>query len=151
MRHPFQCIVLAATQKAYILVAAAGSSISTYRLDDGAQLATWFLPWGARNEHREKLRKDTRPISQRSKDHTEPPDKRRKLSDREENSDRLAKGTAVDIPKRVTSPSSVSKPAVTQLAITSDAKYVIAVTGDDKRIRVFDLLEDGTLLQRSER
>lgn len=151
MRHPFQCLALAATPDAYILVAAAGPSISTYRLNDGALLATWFPPGVATNENRELERKGARPISERSKDDTEPPDKRRKLSEQGETSARPAGGTAVDIPKSVALPLWASKPAVTKLAITSDAKYVIAVTGDDKCIRVFDLLQDGTLLQRSER
>lgn len=148
MQHPFQCLALAATPDVHILVAAIGSSISTYRLNDGALLATWFPLRATRKESREEERKGTPPISERSKDETEPPDKRRKLSD---HGNITVADTAVDVRKGVAGSRRALNPVITKLAITPDAKNVVAVTGDDKCIRVFDLLEDGTLLQRSER
>lgn len=151
MQHPFQCLALAATPEVYILVAATGSSISTYRLNDGALLATWFPPCATRNESSEVERMGTPPVGERSKDDTEPPDKRRKLSDHGKVPNSPVAGTAVDVHKCVAGSLRASNPAITKLTITSDAKNVIAVTGDDKCIRVFDLLEDATLLQRSER
>ena len=151
MRHPFQCLALAATPDAGILVVAAGSSISTFKLNDGALLATWFPSAIATNQNNGVERKATQPISERLQDDTGPPDKRRKLSERGETSDRPAGLKAVDIPKSLAGTVRTSKLAVTNLAITSDTKHVIAVTGSDKCIRVFDMTEDGTLLQRSER
>ena len=44
-----------------------------------------------------------------------------------------------------------SVPPVIKLAGTSAGQYVIAVTGEDKCIRVFDLAANGTLTQLSER
>jgi len=151
MQHPFQCLALAATPDVHILVAAAESTISTYRLNDGALLATWSPLCARRHETREAERNGTRPTGERSKDDTEPPDKRRKLSDHGEFPESPVASTAVDVPKCVARSLGASKPAITKLAITSEAKNVIAVTGDEKCIRVFDLLKDGTLLQRSER
>lgn len=155
MRHPFQYLALAATPDAYILVAASGSSISTYRLNNGALLATWCPPKEPNEKKKKKAGeaegKDPRPVSERANNDSQPPIKRTKRSNRGESPGRPAEGTAVDFHKSVTGSSTASKAAVTKLAITSDAKYVIAVTGDDKCIRVFDLLEDGRLLQRSER
>lgn len=155
MRHPFQYLALAATPDGYILVAASGSSISTYRLNNGALLATWCPPQKpkgkGKKESGEAEWKDAQAHSERANNDSQPPIKRTKRSGRGDGPDRPAESTAINFPKSVAGSSTTSKAAVTKLAITSDAKYVIAVTGDDKCIRVFALLEDGRLLQRSER
>ena len=45
----------------------------------------------------------------------------------------------------------VSNSEVNKMICTSSGEYVVAVTGEDKTIRVFELQGDGSLMQTSER
>ncbi|KAI9871985.1 MAG: tRNA (guanine-N(7)-)-methyltransferase non-catalytic subunit trm82, partial [Pleopsidium flavum] len=164
MRHPFQCLEvcsLAGTADANVLIAAAGSYIYSYSLNDGSLLATWppseIEGEGAIRENVQggeqatRKRRELIPGSVEVNGDIEPPGKRRKLSAPGETSDSTSTEIVVEGATDVGASRMGPRPAVIKLATTSDGKYVIAVTGDDKCIRVLKLLQDGVLQELSER
>jgi len=78
-----------------------------------------------------------------------PPSKRQKISSTNDHYD----SSSAEIIVENTNDSSpqVSNPIVIKLAGTRNGRKVVAVTGDDKCIRTFDLSDSGILEQRSER
>ncbi len=159
MQHPFQCLALAARTNGDILLAAAGSHIYTYRLGDGKQLASWNpsqLERKATPESESTKKPDVRGVqdvkpNEETNGDEEPPNKRRKLSVHGETSDSTSAEIVVEGGSKKRKPSRTSRSAVIKLTTTADARHVVAVTGDDKCIRVFELLGNGTLRQLSER
>ena len=91
--------------------------------------------------------------TQTHQDNSQRPRKRQKLSPPREDSGSSAEivvngGDAEDQNARL---KQAIGPPVIKLAGTSDGHHVVAVTGEDKCIRVFELPEDGCLIQLSER
>lgn len=161
MSHPYQCLTYcqqASQSETGILVGASGSYIHTFSAQNGRYLSTWPFV---------ESTKQTRSIGQKignksevrhskisPQDDSSRPSKRQKLSPvRDESGSSSAEivvaGDSDDGDS--SSPQQPSNPPVIKLAATSTGQYVIAVTGEDKCIRVFDLAADGTLTQLSER
>ncbi|TVY84994.1 tRNA (guanine-N(7)-)-methyltransferase non-catalytic subunit trm82 [Lachnellula suecica] len=163
MRMPYQCMQKCGT----LLVAARGSNIDLFNLNDGSFISTWQCPpsQGAVKvkpsiaEASPKL--ENKGSESSSVDITvessAPPAKRRKLSEdgQDENSAKTHgeenKGGTKKTKKekkqgnRLDSVASgLDAPAVIALAVTSDSQHMIAITGEDKSIRVFSVTpQDG--------
>jgi len=152
-----------------VLVAARGSNIDLFSLNDGSFLSTWQCsstqgPLKGKQSAQGASPKLENQDSKSSSvdivvDASPPPAKRRKLSE-EENQDK----TSAEDPKadnqggkrknnkkekkqnnRLDSVASgLEAPAVIAFTVTSDAQHVIAITGEDKSVRVFSLTsQDG--------
>lgn len=138
-----------------ILVAARGSSIDAFQ--DGSLLSTWKFPSRERTETvRSPLEIATKLVTQTSESSSveitispSPPAKRRKLSasepaeappvSKEGRKKRTNRSDAVL--------SGLEAPAVVALAATNGDDHVIAVTGEDKSIRVFQNVWEGGVHQ----
>jgi tRNA (guanine-N(7)-)-methyltransferase subunit TRM82 len=136
-----------------VLLAARGSSIDSFDLGNGALLSTWTVPQekksassnGAASVVSEK--KDPEPSKDGVNEYS-PPAKRRKLSEAEDESVAKPSNGANQQKKENTGGKKGNKrseavitgldtPAVIALTSTKDGLHVIAVTGEDKSIRVF--------------
>lgn len=156
MRIPYQCM----TRCGDILVAARGSSIDAFKLQDGSILSTWTASASPKAE----LASDstTNLAAQTTKSSsidgaldTTPPAKKRKLSPTDQSPVPAQVEVKNEKRKQNNRSSSVSSglnaPAVIVLASTTDGKHVIAVTGEDKCIRVFEHVkgkDDGQRLKQ---
>ena len=161
MSHPYQCLLhchQVSPIEAGILVAASGSYIHTFSAQSGRYLSTWppledtaqTRSAGQNNENEFKV-----PHMKRfSQDDAKRPPKRQKLSPAREESGSSSAEIVVagdsDNGETTISQQLLNSPII-KLAGTSAGQYVIAVTGEDKCIRVFDLAVNGTLTQLSER
>jgi tRNA (guanine-N(7)-)-methyltransferase subunit TRM82 len=134
-QHPIQCIRYVERQTAgsrNLFLASAGSKIYTYAAETGKQLAIW--PEAANTA-------DSTVVSVApSSEGDEPSAKKRKVSPAPEQ-------TA----KRGQSETSTAWSTIPILAVSSDGNFVVAVTGEDKCLRVFEIEESGSLKQLSER
>ena len=151
MLNPFQCVhfcLRCHPKLPLIVLAASGSSIYSFDSSNGALLSVW--PERASTGARAKA--DT---SGPSDIISERPGKRRKLSaaaSSESSSAEIVVENGKKSKKR-----SKGKfmgggiPAVIKLIGSSDGRRAVAVTGEDKCIRVFDILDDGSIEQMSER
>jgi tRNA (guanine-N(7)-)-methyltransferase subunit TRM82 len=164
---PYQCM----DKCGNVLIAARGSNIDLFSLSDGSFLSTWQCPSSQGPLKAKSLIQEVNPKleNQDSKsssvnivvEASPPPAKRRKLSEedgQDENSTKGTKGenksgkkqTRKEKKKQNNRLDSVAigleAPAVIALAVTSDAQHVIAITGEDKSIRVFSLIfQDGVM------
>jgi hypothetical protein len=134
-QHPIQCIRYVERQTAgsrNLFLASAGSKIYTYAAETGKQLAIW--PEAANTA-------DSTVVSVApSSEGDEPSAKKRKVSPAPEQ-------TA----KRGQPETSTAWSTIPILAVSSDGNFVVAVTGEDKCLRVFEIEESGSLKQLSER
>lgn len=136
LQHPFQRLQYASRNVNGlfdVLIATAGRHIYSYNATNGQRLDVWPRDIDSTAELASGATATT-------EDQT-PPEKRRKLS--------------ADIESRQEKQSSDGKaPAwtvVPLIIISSDGKYVIATTAEDKTLRVFELSEDGKLKELSSR
>ncbi|KAE8441619.1 hypothetical protein EG329_004628 [Mollisiaceae sp. DMI_Dod_QoI] len=164
MRAPYQCM----TKCGDILVAARGSSIDSFRLQDGSLLSTWRCP-STQNSQDCKASGGAREISTKlvpqtsesssieiALDAASPPAKKRKLSQPGEKPGQSEPKIGKHRPNNRSAAVAniLEAPAVIALASTTDGRHVIAVTGEDKSIRVFEnVVRDGVqqLKQLSQR
>lgn len=160
MPHPYQCLLYCSRPgqtEAGILVAASGPYIYTFNVHNGTYLSTWPSVQELRKFSKDDtiaelgsgLSRDT----ETQQEDSQRPRKRRKLSPSRDDSGSSAEivvnvGDAEDQNARL---KQAIGPPVIKLAGTSDGQHVVAVTGEDKCIRVFELPEDGCLIQLSER
>ena len=159
MLHTYQCWCYCwqASHSTGILVGANGSSIHTFSSQNGRYLSTWpSLYDSTQNQAKDQdlvNNSITRPLDDFPPDDPERPSKRQKVSlARDESSNSATEIVVVrDSDNDESIPEKLSNPLVIKLARTSDGQQVVAVTGEDKCIRVFDLAADGTLTQLSER
>lgn len=149
-----------------VLVAARGSSIDSFNVETGSLLSTWTCPASqeAKKEipptvatPKEETPSPATPAEGESAEVDGPPAKKRKLSS--ENVEAKKEDTS----KSKTNPeqqdgkkqkrqkqnnrseavtSGLQAPAVIALAATQDGRHVIAVTGEDKSIRVFESISE---------
>jgi tRNA (guanine-N(7)-)-methyltransferase subunit TRM82 len=155
MLHPYQCLLYCARPgrtDAGVLVAASGPYIHTFSVEDGTNLYTWpshevlksSSEKGEDTDHGSETIKEAR-SGQGDQDR---PRKRRRLSPPGEDSGSSAE-IVVDggsnANGRGAKVKQASHPPVTKLVGTSTGQYVVAVTGEDKCVRVFELLENGSL------
>lgn len=161
MPHPYQCLYYCqqpSQSESDVLVAASGSCIYTFSAQNGRYLSTW----PSHNEieqtqpvsHKSENKPETPHLKSPAQNGSERPTKRQKTSlARQESSSSSAEiVVAADIyDYELSNPQQPSKPPIIKLAGTSNGRQLVAVTGEDKCIRVFDLAADGTLTQLSER
>ncbi|KAJ5278744.1 hypothetical protein N7478_004116 [Penicillium angulare] len=136
LQHPFQRLQYASRQaqgSSDVLIGTAGRYIYSYNATDGQRMDVWP----------QDVESTTEPASGASattEDQT-PPEKKRKISTEPEPQERKPSSA-----KRA--PAWTTVPLVT---VSSDGKYIIAVTGEDKAVRVFELSDDGKLKELSSR
>ena len=161
MSHPYQCLYYCQRSDQLgigFLVGASGGCIHTFNTQNGRYLSTW--------PHSEKIARgrlegqksdqDSEVLYAESSPHDDSnrPTKRQKLSlVRDESGSSSAEIVVAKNSNYGESscPEQPMLPQVIKLTGTSNGQHVIAVTGEDKCVRVFDLAADGTLKQISER
>ncbi|EAW23262.1 putative tRNA methyltransferase [Aspergillus fischeri NRRL 181] len=134
-QHPIQCIRYVERQTAgfrNLFLASAGSKIYTYAAETGRQLAIWPEAANAANSTVVSVAPGS--------EGDQPSAKKRKVSPAPE---QTAKGGQ--------SETSTAWSTIPILAVSSDNNFVVAVTGEDKCLRVFEIEESGHLKQLSER
>lgn len=150
-----------------VLVAARGSSIDLFSSEDGSLLSTWQCPPAQylKTSHPLNGKSTTGLETQKSGStvdvvESSPPAKRRKLFNGDEEETQTApekhgtkkeqKGGKKENKRLDAVVSGLGTPAVIALAATEDGRHVIAVTGEDKSIRVFENVvdEDGRQWQK---
>ena len=133
-----------------VLLAASGPSIRTFN-NDGTCISKWSHLEPAEST---KNTRDRSPGSHEGKDSEVPPGKRRKVSDAGNASEASSVEVVVENgrkKRRKSKRKDLMVPSVINLIATSDGKHVVAVTGEDKSLRVLELLENGALKQISQR
>ena len=156
MLQPFQCLLVCSRlvgKPISVIVAASRSSIFSFSASDGSFLSSW--PQGFKSDTTSTTfitNPDAKTESQEK--NLERPGKRRKLSASGDISDSSSAEIVVENGRgkgRKPRDKGKSIPAVIKIIGTSDGKNIVAVTGGDKCIRVFQLLENGSLEQLSQR
>ncbi|RDW61802.1 putative tRNA methyltransferase [Aspergillus mulundensis] len=135
-QHPFQCIHFVKRKNGEsrnVLVASAGARLFSYAAESGQRLSSWPLD-GADIAIPDANGAGSNPETEG------PPGKKRKVdpAEQKKNGDAPAKKT----------PAWTNIPILTS---TPDGEYLVALTGEDKCIRVFQIEEDGSFQQLSER
>ncbi|PQE03357.1 hypothetical protein CJF30_00005521 [Rutstroemia sp. NJR-2017a BBW] len=151
---PYQCL----KQCGNLLVAARGSSIDIFDIKDGSYLSTWKSPILGSTGSSTQAGDDTKGGDPEQKSETSSPDivldaatppaKRRKLSIGEE----VQQGKK-SAKSNTPAPKAFEPSSIINLTTTNDQRHVIAVTGEDKAIRVLRWEDDdgSSLRQLSER
>lgn len=142
-QHPFQCIQFIERQPAGLqdlLIASAGPRVYSYAAGSGQRLAIWpqnVAPSASENPN-------AGPES--TSEGQAPPEKKRKVSPSGNETNEGPRSTSEE-PGKV----SVTWSTVPLLVPSSDGKYVVALTGEDKTIRVLKVEDEGSLKQLSAR
>ncbi|EKD17319.1 WD repeat domain-containing protein [Drepanopeziza brunnea f. sp. 'multigermtubi' MB_m1] len=155
---PYQCMAKSGNK----LVAARGSSIDIFNLQTGSLLSVWKCPASQETKNENGNSKELpittetsepMPLKEEINEESGPPAKKRKLSDEPEpNEDPDKKSEqksgknekkAKPNSRSAAVSSGLEAPAVIALAATKDGRHVIAVTGEDKSIRVFESTDEG--------
>ncbi|KAJ4170362.1 tRNA (guanine-N(7)-)-methyltransferase non-catalytic subunit trm82 [Fusarium falciforme] len=175
MKIPFNVVHVSGS----VLFAARGGKIHSFSLDDGAHLSTWKHPDVDKVDAAVKAISDEasseKPVSQEpvaaeGEGSDEPPAKRQKV---EEPKEEAVKGTEQEDPDKQASGKKKGgkksknrnqprnkehnisrvpdRPVITHLTSTSDGSHVLAITGHDKAIWVFENDGKGNLTQLSKR
>jgi tRNA (guanine-N(7)-)-methyltransferase subunit TRM82 len=153
LRVPYQCL----QKSRNLLVAARGSSIDLFSLEDHSLLSTWKCPTAHESSAKEAGELTTQKPPPKDSDAPAlpvpdvspppPPAKRRKLSDGGDPQKPLNEGKAKKKSNNRSESvaSGLDAPAIITLTVTRAGHHVIATTGDDKTIRVFEIVakEDG--------
>jgi tRNA (guanine-N(7)-)-methyltransferase subunit TRM82 len=136
-----------------VLIAARGSSIDTFDLINGSFLSSWSTA--------PKPTQTTTPATSEAPDASSPPAKRRKVSDEEDTADIEGAATTSETNAKTngnsngqskaqkkkqqnqksraeSASSGFEHPAVICLAATEDGKHIVAVTAEDKSVRVLE-------------
>ena len=152
--QPFQCLLYCpsiSARRSSVLLAASGPFIYSFAIPDGLLLSIWPTHdlEGIPVAIDESLARADEPgvtDSERSA-------KRRRVSlSREVSSSTSAEIVVENSPVIKSSGElQVSNSEVNQMMCTSSGEHVVAFTGEDKTIRVFELRMDGSLMQTSER
>lgn len=142
LRAPYQCL----KQCGNYLVAARGSSIDTFDIKDGSYLSTWKSPVPESTNALKAAGEEAQTKSEEKKpeastpdaplESSTPPAKRRKVSVSEEKEEKTVIVQQLKKKAKNTAPKIIEPSPITALAITQDLQHVIAVTGEDKTIRV---------------
>ena len=141
MPHPFQCLLhCSRPPNNHFLIAAAGSHIRIFDSDTGVHSCSW--PSAESNGTHEIC---SGRAALNHDDDSPPPAKRLKLP--LEKSESSSAEIVVDEPEGPQAPN----PPIVRLAATSNGHHVVALTGEDKCIRVFELSVEGKLKLFSER
>lgn len=122
-QYPFTCIRYVGG----IIVASAGQNIYTFSATDGHKISTWPEDKSSASNNPETNEDSV----ERSE---EPPEKRRKLS-----------------PTGAENKPTNAWQSVPILVISPSGRYVVAVTAEDKHVRVFEISTGGVLTESSDR
>lgn len=131
-QHPFHCVQFLDRQSngsQNLLIASAGPKVHSYAAKSGQRLAIWP--------------QDAEPSSKDGEE-KEPPEKKRRVSDSGVPGSEDAKPAGEETGKTSASTQWSNIPL---LVATSNGKHVVALTGEDKCIRVLSVGEDGVLEQ----
>ena len=146
MLQPFQCLLYcpkSGSQQPDILLAASGSSIFSFDVQSGSLLSTWPSP-----------PKRSLEIGDPGNRYAERQSERQEISISREASHSgsadIVVGNDLDIDSNANR-NGGSSGNVAKLICTSDSKHVVAVTAEDKSIRVFEQAVDGSPTQISVR
>jgi tRNA (guanine-N(7)-)-methyltransferase subunit TRM82 len=151
LQVPYQCL----QRSGNILIAAAGSRIDLFSLEDGSPLSTWKCPppQGSQNGTPAVREATPKVVPHKSDsscvdvtvDASPPPAKKRKLSNSriDEPKSNSWQEKKKKKPRSDAVASGLDAPAVILLAVTKADSHVIAVTGEDKCIRVFENVIEG--------
>jgi tRNA (guanine-N(7)-)-methyltransferase subunit TRM82 len=153
LRVPYQCLEIAGN----LLVAARGSSIDLFSLEDQSLLSTWKYPSAPTSSTRESSQQITQELPGSNSEapalpaldvsSQSPPAKRRKLSDGGEPQNPCDEGKwkKKSNHRSDSMAAGLDAPAIITLAVAREGQHVIAATGEDKCIWVFEIVikEDG--------
>ena len=131
-------------------MSASGSSIHTFSAQNGRYLSTW----PSKTQSIDRKSETDSYLKNSPQEEVERPTKRQKVALVKDESSTSSAEIVVagdSDNNELSSLQQPSNPPVIRLAATSNGQKVIAVTGEDKCIRVFDLAADGSLTQLSER
>ena len=154
MKQVFQCLLRCRSSthsRPSVLLAASGPLIHSFNIKDGSYLSTW--PTYDAEGKPLTLEGSAACTGDFETEDADRPLKRRKTSLSREVSSSASAEILVENPDETEASKElhVSNSDVTKIISTSNNEYVIAVTGEDKTIRLFQLLELGSLRQISER
>ncbi|KAK2733963.1 tRNA (guanine-N(7)-)-methyltransferase non-catalytic subunit trm82 [Myotisia sp. PD_48] len=138
-QHPLQRIEYLRTSSRNFLVGAAGPKLFVFGADNGAQLDVW--PSNSQSQQPPIESTIDQPSTHEGT--ASPPGKRRKLSQTVEEGDGN-RGTQI-------SSTSCAWTVIPLLIASPTGGYIVALTGEDKCIRVFQVDANGCLSQLSER
>ncbi len=156
MAHPYQCLIYCHRPEesvSQVLVAASGSYLHVLNVLNGENLSSWTPGSGLRpsppNNEAVGFVATKKQTEEDANDGSQPSPKRRKLSP----------GPIISTESSSTeilvdngdSARDLHYNPITKLAATSDGHHIVAVTGEDKCLRVFELSRDGKIKQISER
>ncbi|KAI9372803.1 WD40-repeat-containing domain protein [Aspergillus egyptiacus] len=133
-QHPIQCIQFVKRKNGAskgVLVASVGAKLISYAAESGQRLADW---------PQDGADKSTANDAESNPETEGPPEKKRKVDTSSE------KATCVASEKK-----SVTFTNIPILTSTPDGEYLVALTGEDKCIRVFQIEEDGLFQELSSR
>jgi tRNA (guanine-N(7)-)-methyltransferase subunit TRM82 len=143
-RMPYQCMVKCGN----LLIAARGASLDSFSLENGSLLSTWKCPSTQGIGHGQPplevtTKLATQPTESSSVEITidaSSPAKKRKLSASELADSKLVskEGKKKQNSRSDAVASGLEAPAVIALAVTEACRHVIAITAEDKSIRVFE-------------
>lgn len=155
MYAPYQCVHIVGGQ---YVIAASGPQLHSFNLADGSKISSWTCPVSQAQAEaskavnagstQEKKKEESNPESEQQSDH---PSKKRKLTSSThgtETENAESEGTGAKqqgLPVNAT-----ARPNVIYLTSSTDGTHVVAVTGEDKAVRVFEH-EHGNLKQISQR
>lgn len=155
MINPFQRLLFCSRQgqkHLNTILLASGPYIHTIRANDGVFLSKWsHLP-----AFQNTGSSETKESINGNDGSDESPRKRRKLSTPSPEAFESAEPATIakeigSLKGRNHKLTTYNVPSVTHLCPTKDGKLIVAVTGEDKCIRVLTLSDDGSLKQLSER
>ena len=148
LRVPYQCLEVAGN----LLVAARGSNIDLFSLEDQSLLSTWKYPSAHKSITGEASQQITQELPGTNSEPPalpaldvppqSPPAKRRKLSDgsKPQNPCEEGKGKKGLNDRSDSIAAGLDTPAIITLAVARGGKHVIAATGEDKCIWVFEIV-----------
>jgi tRNA (guanine-N(7)-)-methyltransferase subunit TRM82 len=137
-QQPFYCLQYVDRQDLSLIIASAGAKIYSFSANDGRRLYSWPPSGDTSN---------TVSLVDSTERGDEPPEKKRKLlpdiTARNEQ-----EGTQEKSSSTISAPTWSTIPILT---ISHSGRYVIAVTAEDKHVRVLEIGSDGALTQLSAR
>ncbi|KAH8700596.1 putative tRNA methyltransferase, partial [Talaromyces proteolyticus] len=137
-QYPFHCLRYVGRKDLNVIIATAGAKIYSISAEDGRKLSTWPPATNPSNGA----------VQVASDVHgDEPPEKRRKLTPSSNGKDE--QGVAHGGSASTAQPLAWS--SIPIMVISHSGRYVIALTGEDKHVRVFEIGVDGVLTQLTSR
>lgn len=144
-QYPFQCIQYvgeSAPRSERIIIASAGPKIYSFSAKDGRRLFTW--PSAQHSSSGARSEKDG------DADSGEPPEKKRKILSEDQKDDQAGQEPNGQEDAQTHKPST-SWSTIPIVVTSPTGRHIVALTAEDKAIRVFEIGTDGSVRQLSER